>query len=72
MICILLVAGHGTRLEEELERDTTGRYAKLAGVPKALLPIANSKSALDMWWEAIDMRRVFHDVFLVTNANKYK
>ncbi|XP_029699838.1 glucuronokinase with putative uridyl pyrophosphorylase [Takifugu rubripes] len=72
MICILLVAGHGTVLETQIKNDTTGLYSHLAGVPKALLPGIGGKKILDFWWETVNMRQLFTDVYLVTNADKYK
>uniref|UniRef100_A0AAQ4R4Z0 Glucuronokinase with putative uridyl pyrophosphorylase n=1 Tax=Gasterosteus aculeatus aculeatus TaxID=481459 RepID=A0AAQ4R4Z0_GASAC len=72
MICILLVAGHGTVLEAQIKNDDTGLYSQLAGVPKALLPGTGGKKILDFWWETVNMRQLFTEVYLVTNADKYK
>lgn len=70
MICIVLVAGHGTLLETEIK--DSSEYSHLAGVPKALLPGVGGKRILDYWWEALKTRKLFNDVYLVTNADKYK
>ena len=72
MICIILVAGHETSLEEEIRNDTTGQFSHLESVPKALLPGAGGKRILDYWWDIIKNRQLFTNVFLVCNANKYK
>ncbi|XP_053502582.1 glucuronokinase with putative uridyl pyrophosphorylase [Ictalurus furcatus] len=72
MICILLVAGHGTVLETQIKYDVTGLYTHLAGVPKALLPGVGGKKILDFWWETVNTRQLFSEVYLVTNADKYK
>ncbi|XP_036416563.1 glucuronokinase with putative uridyl pyrophosphorylase [Colossoma macropomum] len=72
MICILLVAGHGTVLETQIKNDVTGLYGHLAGVPKALLPGVGGKKILDFWWETVNTRQLFSEVYLVTNADKYK
>ncbi|XP_051717320.1 glucuronokinase with putative uridyl pyrophosphorylase [Ctenopharyngodon idella] len=72
MICILLVAGHGTVLETQIKSDVTGLYAHLTGVPKALLPGVGGKKILDFWWETVNTRQLFSEVYLVTNADKYK
>ncbi|CAL8350698.1 unnamed protein product [Lota lota] len=72
MICILLVAGHGTLLETQIKNDDTGLYGHLAGVPKALLPGIGGKKVLDFWWETVNTRQLFTEVYLVTNADKYK
>ncbi|XP_035623185.1 glucuronokinase with putative uridyl pyrophosphorylase [Oncorhynchus keta] len=72
MICILLVAGHGTVLETQIKNDATGLYGQLTGVPKALLPGIGGKKILDFWWETVNTRQLFSEVYLVTNADKYK
>ncbi|XP_067362435.1 glucuronokinase with putative uridyl pyrophosphorylase isoform X6 [Channa argus] len=72
MICILLVAGHGTVLQTQIKNDDTGLYSHLTGVPKALLPGIRGKKILDFWWETVNMRQLFTEVYLVTNADKYK
>uniref|UniRef100_A0A672KEB4 Glucuronokinase 1-like n=1 Tax=Sinocyclocheilus grahami TaxID=75366 RepID=A0A672KEB4_SINGR len=72
MICILLVAGHGTILETQIKSDVTGLHAHLTGVPKALLPGVGGKKILDFWWETVNTRQLFSEVYLVTNADKYK
>uniref|UniRef100_A0A8C1T4W4 Uncharacterized protein n=1 Tax=Cyprinus carpio TaxID=7962 RepID=A0A8C1T4W4_CYPCA len=41
MICILLVAGHGTILETQIKSDVTGLYAHL------------TSKILDFWWETL-------------------
>ncbi|XP_067827005.1 glucuronokinase with putative uridyl pyrophosphorylase isoform X2 [Heptranchias perlo] len=72
MICVLLVAGHGTLLESEIKNEVTGLYSHLEGIPKALLPGVGGKKILDFWWEVVNMRQLFSEVYLVTNADKYK
>lgn len=72
MICILLVAGHGTVLQTQIKNDDTGLYSHLTGVPKALLPGIGGKKILDFWWETVNVRQLFTEVYLVTNADKYK
>jgi hypothetical protein len=57
MICIILVAGHGVLLEEEISlQQDAGSYSHLVGVPKALLPASSDKygdTILDCWWKAL-------------------
>ncbi|XP_069750899.1 glucuronokinase with putative uridyl pyrophosphorylase isoform X2 [Narcine bancroftii] len=72
MICVLLVAGHGTLLESEIKNEATGLYSHLEGIPKALLPGVGGKKILDFWWEVVNLRHLFSEVYLVTNADKYK
>ena len=50
MVCIIFVAGHNDRLEREIQEDDSGRFDKLKGMPKALLPaedLAVAREALD-------------------------
>ncbi|XP_061781524.1 glucuronokinase with putative uridyl pyrophosphorylase isoform X2 [Nerophis lumbriciformis] len=54
------------------KNDDTGLYNYLTGVPKALLPGIGGKKILDFWWETVNMRQLFTEVYLVTNADKYK
>uniref|UniRef100_A0A8C7KE49 Glucuronokinase with putative uridyl pyrophosphorylase n=1 Tax=Oncorhynchus kisutch TaxID=8019 RepID=A0A8C7KE49_ONCKI len=54
------------------ENDATGLYGQLTGVPKALLPGIGGKKILDFWWETVNTRQLFSEVYLVTNADKYK
>ncbi|XP_072342574.1 glucuronokinase with putative uridyl pyrophosphorylase isoform X1 [Scyliorhinus torazame] len=72
MICVLLVAGHGTLLESEIKNEATGLYSHLVGIPKALLPGVGGKKILDFWWKVVNMRQLFNEVYLITNADKYK
>ncbi|EGD74001.1 hypothetical protein PTSG_05698 [Salpingoeca rosetta] len=73
MKCVILVAGHATRLEAELRADTSGKYASLVGIPKALLPGPDGRPILDQWWAAVNTAsHISSDVYLVTNAEKYK
>ena len=69
MKCVILVAGHGTQLESDI-REKGPR--DLVGVPKALLPGVNGKKILDSWWCCLNQKNIFSDVYLVTNADKYK
>ena len=72
MICIILVAGHETNLDQEIRADQSGQYRHLEGVPKALLPGVGGKKILDYWWDIIKSRQLFSHVFLVCNADKFK
>uniref|UniRef100_A0A673Y6T8 Glucuronokinase with putative uridyl pyrophosphorylase n=1 Tax=Salmo trutta TaxID=8032 RepID=A0A673Y6T8_SALTR len=65
VMCLLLRSGF-------LLNDVTGLYGQLTGVPKALLPGIGGKKILDFWWETVNTRQLFSEVYLVTNADKYK
>jgi hypothetical protein len=66
MICIILAAGVGSRLETELESDES-----LRGLPRALLPV-NGKPLLDYWWASLSKTREISSIYVVTSAAKYK
>ncbi|KAK7069818.1 hypothetical protein SK128_016027 [Halocaridina rubra] len=72
LVCVILAAGHAQQLSKEIEFDKSDNYSHLRGVPKALLPAPRGRRILDYWWDAIKTRQLFSDVFLVTNADKYK
>mmetsp|Transcript_105739 Transcript_105739/g.341064 ORF Transcript_105739/g.341064 Transcript_105739/m.341064 type:complete len:627 (-) Transcript_105739:39-1919(-) len=75
MICIIVVAGHNDQLEREINCDEGGQHEHLKGVPKALLPASrdDAQTILGRWWEEIiNTRQQFREVYLVTNADKYK
>nr|XP_045582385.1 probable glucuronokinase 2 isoform X1 [Procambarus clarkii] len=72
MACVIFTAGHAHKLSEEIQNDKSGKYAHLKGVPKALFPSPRGKRILDHWWDALNTRQLFSNVFLVTNADKYK
>ena len=67
MKCVILVAGHGTLLENEIREKGP---KELVGIPKALLPAVGKKKILDIWWKIVNQRTLFSDVYLVTNADK--
>ena len=58
MKCIILVAGHGTQLENDI-RDSGPR--SLVGIPKALLPGVGNKKILDSWWNCLNQKHIFTD-----------
>ena len=53
MKCIILTAGHATKLEAEIRADASGNFAHLSNKPKALLPGPDGRPVLDYWWEAL-------------------
>ncbi|XP_076821348.1 uncharacterized protein LOC143468200 [Clavelina lepadiformis] len=72
MICIILVAGHGALLEKQIRNSDSCNHFHLAGIPKALLPGVQGSKIIDYWWKVVKTRHLFSDIFLVTNADKYK
>lgn len=52
MKVLILAAGYGTRLEQDLKSDAGTAYKHLVGIPKPLLPLGD-KVLLDYWMELI-------------------
>eukprot|EP01134_Creolimax_fragrantissima_P004066 CFRG4066T1 len=68
--CVLLAAGHDTRLEREIREDDSGDYSALVNLPKSLLPIRGANSVLKEWLVVVTPH--FERVILLVNADKYK
>lgn len=45
---LILAAGYGTRLQRDIQADTSGRYTHLSGIPKPLIPL--NGQPLIAWW----------------------
>ncbi|CAK0884902.1 unnamed protein product [Prorocentrum cordatum] len=69
-VCIVLAAGF-SNVERELEQASHGPLRELAGLPKALLPVAG-KPILDHWWTYLSQHRAVSEIFIVCNAIRYK
>jgi len=74
-VCIVLAAGF-SQVERDIESSlrakvSSGSARDLAGVPKALLPVAG-KPMLDHWWEYLSKNRTISEIFILSNALKYK
>lgn len=65
-ICIILAAGFS-----QVEADIEKVGGPLKGQPKALLPVAG-RPMLDHWWEYISQNRAISEIFIISNALKYK
>ena len=82
MVCLIFVAGHNDLLLHEIAADSTGRYERLQGVPKALLPAVHSDAVqpgeqepttiLGRWWREVNSRHLFNECYLIVNAHQYK
>ncbi|XP_062862023.1 glucose-1-phosphate thymidylyltransferase [Trichomycterus rosablanca] len=71
MKAIILAAGYGTRLQKDLEKDTSGKYKHLNGVSKALLPVGNC-ALISHWIKALNTSASVHEVYVITNAVYYE
>ncbi|CAD5121207.1 DgyrCDS9739 [Dimorphilus gyrociliatus] len=71
MNVIILAAGYGTRLQNDIINDKTGKYSNLLDVPKPLLPIKNDQPLLSLWMEIINEVDIINKVYIVINR-KYE
>ena len=68
MKAVILAAGFGTRLQRDIENDTSGNYSHLKGVPKPLLPIGN-KPLLTHWVDMLKGITLIDQVFVMVSTN---
>ncbi|XP_018428922.1 PREDICTED: uncharacterized protein LOC108801531 isoform X1 [Nanorana parkeri] len=71
MKVVILAAGYGTRLLKDLQEAKEEQYAKLAGVPKPLLPIGKLP-LISYWVEALKASDDTQNIFVVTNELYYR
>ncbi|CAD5121206.1 DgyrCDS9742 [Dimorphilus gyrociliatus] len=67
MNVIILAAGYGTRLQNDIINDKTGKYSNLLDVPKPLLPIKNDQPLLSLWMEIINEVDIINKVYIVVS-----
>eukprot|EP00871_Galdieria_phlegrea_P003192 jgi/Galph1/3874/GphlegSOOS_G2556.1 len=70
IVVILLAAGFGTRLAEDIEKDETKAFANLLSLPKPLLPVGG-KTIIDHWLEVLNGCRQVTTTVILTNAKYY-
>ncbi|KAK7076114.1 hypothetical protein SK128_028120 [Halocaridina rubra] len=66
MRVVILAAGFGTRLEKDLQNDTSGAYVHLLGVPKPLLPIGD-KPLITHWIQMLKNVPDIASIVIVVN-----
>ncbi|XP_071522464.1 glucose-1-phosphate adenylyltransferase-like isoform X1 [Panulirus ornatus] len=66
MRAVILAAGYGTRLEQDLRSDTSGQYTHLIGIPKPLLPIGQSP-LITHWVRDFEQTPEITSVIIVVN-----
>ncbi|KAL0075206.1 secreted nucleotidyl transferase [Phycomyces blakesleeanus] len=67
---LLLVAGYGTRLQQDLRASPSHHH--LLGVPKALLPLGQEDALITYWLDLFKASGIpASDIYLVTNAASY-
>ncbi|CAG5113183.1 Oidioi.mRNA.OKI2018_I69.chr2.g7313.t2.cds [Oikopleura dioica] len=69
MNALILAAGYGTRLQRDLENDSSGKYEQLKGLPKALLPIGG-QALISRWVELLSPLERLKKVVVLSN-DKY-
>ncbi len=70
MKALILGAGFGTRLERDLNADSSGKYGHLRGIPKALLPV-DGKPLIEYWVEMFRKVPTIEHIYTVCNAVGY-
>ncbi|XP_053630573.2 uncharacterized protein [Cherax quadricarinatus] len=66
MRAVILAAGYGTRLEQDLRNDTSGEFSHLIGVPKPLLPVG-SHPLITHWIQTFDQTPEITSIVVVVN-----
>eukprot|EP01102_Stenamoeba_stenopodia_P004113 TRINITY_DN1429_c0_g1_i1.p1 TRINITY_DN1429_c0_g1~~TRINITY_DN1429_c0_g1_i1.p1 ORF type:complete len:272 (+),score=57.55 TRINITY_DN1429_c0_g1_i1:127-942(+) len=68
---VVLAAGYGTRLERDINQDTSKKYEHLRGLPKPLIPVGG-RPLLDRWLDSfVSVGVPASHVHIVTNAKFY-
>lgn len=70
---LVLAAGYGTRLEQGIRAEASGKYRSLIGVPKPLIPLAN-KPLISYWLDIVEAsgRLTKQDFFVVCNQTNHQ
>ncbi|XP_064831909.1 uncharacterized protein zgc:136439 [Oncorhynchus masou masou] len=71
MKAVILAAGYGTRLQRDVDNDTSGRFKHLAGIAKPLLPVGHC-ALISHWVQALNTTGCVDTVFVITNALHHK
>ncbi|KAM4608462.1 glucose-1-phosphate adenylyltransferase [Polymixia lowei] len=67
MKAVILAAGYGTRLQRDVDNDTTGLFKHLSGVSKPLLPVGPC-ALMSHWVHALTVSGCVDGIYVVTNA----
>ncbi|KAM3862161.1 uncharacterized protein ACN63O_013902 [Diretmus argenteus] len=71
MKAVVLAAGYGTRLQRDVDTDSSGRYRHLAGTAKPLLPVGRC-ALISHWVRSLTAAGCVDCVYVVTNALYHK
>ncbi|XP_051566484.1 uncharacterized protein zgc:136439 [Myxocyprinus asiaticus] len=66
MKAVILAAGYGTRLQRDVENDTTGNFRHLGGIAKPLLPVG-PRALISHWVLALTKTGCVDTIYVVTN-----
>lgn len=66
MKAVILAAGYGTRLQRDIDNDTTGNFKQLEGIAKPLLPVGPC-ALISHWLQALTKTASVDTVYVVTN-----
>lgn len=70
MKAVILGAGYGTRLQKDLETESSGKYNHLRGLSKLLLPCGH-RTIVDHLIDFINASNQINEIYIVTNSNHY-
>jgi len=66
MKVVILAAGYGTRLQRDIENDTTGNFKHLDGIAKPLLPVGRC-ALISHWVQALTKTGCVDTVYVVVS-----
>ncbi|KAL0964012.1 hypothetical protein UPYG_G00316510 [Umbra pygmaea] len=71
MKAVILAAGYGTRLQRDIDNDTSGRFRHLSGTAKPLLSVGHC-ALISHWVHALNATGSVNNIYVITNALHHK
>lgn len=66
MKAVILAAGYGTRLQRDVAADTSGRFTRLLGIAKPLLPVGR-RALISHWVNCLTVSRCVDCIYVVVS-----
>lgn len=66
MKAVILAAGYGTRLQRDVAADTSGRFARLLGTAKPLLPVGQ-RALISHWVNSLTVSGCVDYIYVVVS-----
>lgn len=70
MKAVILAAGYGTRLQRDVAADTSGRFARLLGTAKPLLPVGQ-RALISHWVSSLTVSGCVDCIYVVVSCNSH-